>query len=57
LIETPQPEFYFAYDFLRLAAVLQGMVGRVRVGTAASARASAMADAVRPLAREVSTMR
>jgi len=43
--------FYFAYNFFRLAAILQGIVGRVRDGTAANAHASAMAGRVLPLAR------
>ncbi len=43
-------DFYFAYNFFRLAAILQGIVGRVRDGTAASPHAAAMADMVEPLA-------
>jgi aminoglycoside phosphotransferase (APT) family kinase protein len=50
LNEIPHLEFYFAYNFFRLAAILQGIVGRVRDGTATNADAAAMADAVRPLA-------
>ncbi len=42
--------FYFAYNFFRLAGILQGIVGRVRDGTAASSHAARNADAVRPLA-------
>src|SRR5262245_12151906 len=41
---------YLAYNFFRLAAILQGIVGRVRDGTATSANAAAMAPLVRPLA-------
>jgi aminoglycoside phosphotransferase (APT) family kinase protein len=41
---------YFAYNFFRLAAILQGIAGRVRDGTATSAFAAAKADLVRPLA-------
>jgi aminoglycoside phosphotransferase (APT) family kinase protein len=41
---------YMAYNFFRLAAILQGILGRVRDGTAASADAAAMAGQVRPLA-------
>lgn len=44
-------DFYFAYNFFRLAAILQGILGRVRDGTATSAEAAAMADEVGPLAR------
>jgi len=48
----PQPylAIYFAYNFFRLAAILQGIVGRVRDGTATSAYAAAKAEMVRPLA-------
>jgi aminoglycoside phosphotransferase (APT) family kinase protein len=41
---------YFAYNFFRLAAILQGIAGRVRDGTATSALAAGKAQAVRPLA-------
>jgi aminoglycoside phosphotransferase (APT) family kinase protein len=41
---------YLAYNFFRLAAIVQGIVGRVRDGTAANLHAAARADAVRPLA-------
>lgn len=43
-------DFYFAYNFFRLAAILQGIGGRIRDGTASSAHAIAMAAQVRPLA-------
>jgi aminoglycoside phosphotransferase (APT) family kinase protein len=48
----PRPHLpvYLAYNFFRLAAILQGIVGRARDGTAASAEAAAMAPLVRPLA-------
>jgi len=48
----PRPHLpvYFAYNFFRLAAILQGIVGRVRDGTATSAFAAAKAEMVRPLA-------
>ena len=46
----PQLPVYFAYNFFRLAAILQGIVGRVRDGTATSAFAAAKAEMVRPLA-------
>jgi hypothetical protein len=39
-----------AYNLFRLAAILQGIGGRVRDGTAANANAAAMAREVRPLA-------
>jgi aminoglycoside phosphotransferase (APT) family kinase protein len=44
-------DFYFAYNFFRLGCILQGIIGRVRDGTAASAHAETMAAAVRPLAQ------
>ncbi len=43
-------EFYLAYNLFRLAAILQGIAGRVRDGTAASAQAEEMARHVTPLA-------
>lgn len=43
-------DYYFAYNFFRLACILQGIVGRVRDGTAASAHAAQNAASVRPLA-------
>lgn len=46
----PNLDFYFAYNFFRLAAILQGIVGRVRDGTATNENAAAMASQVRPLA-------
>jgi len=44
-------DYYFSYNFFRLAGILQGIVGRVRDGTATSAHAAANADAVVPLAQ------
>jgi aminoglycoside phosphotransferase (APT) family kinase protein len=46
----PHLDVYFAYNFFRLAAILQGIVGRVRDGTATSAFAAAKAEMVAPLA-------
>lgn len=48
----PRPHLpaYFAYNFFRLAAIMQGITGRVRDGTATSALAAAKAELVRPLA-------
>ena len=43
-------DFYSAYNFFRIAAILQGIAGRVRDGTAASAYASRSGKAVQPLA-------
>ncbi|MCP5093660.1 MAG: phosphotransferase family protein [Gammaproteobacteria bacterium] len=42
--------FYSAFNFFRLAAILQGIAGRVRDGTAASAHAAEAVNAVKPLA-------
>lgn len=46
----PDLNIYMAYNFFRIAAILQGILGRVRDGTAANADAAAMARQVRPLA-------
>jgi aminoglycoside phosphotransferase (APT) family kinase protein len=48
----PRPHLpvYLAYNFFRLAAIFQGIVGRVRDGTATSEHAAARAHMVRPLA-------
>ena len=47
---VPQLDWYFAYNLFRLAAICQGIAGRVRDGTAASAHARMMAERVEPLA-------
>jgi hypothetical protein len=49
----PRPHLpvYFAYNFFRIAAILQGIAGRLRDGTATSAHAAAKALLVRPLAQ------
>jgi aminoglycoside phosphotransferase (APT) family kinase protein len=46
----PYLAVYSAYNFFRIAAILQGIVGRVRDGTATNAFAAAKAALVRPLA-------
>jgi len=46
----PYLAVYSAYNSFRIAAILQGIVGRVRDGTATSAFAAAKAALVRPLA-------
>ncbi len=46
----PDRGFYAAYNFFRIAAILQGIAGRVRDGTAASAHAERATQAVEPLA-------
>jgi aminoglycoside phosphotransferase (APT) family kinase protein len=50
LPEIPFFETLLAYNFFRLAAILQGIVGRVRDGTASNENAASMAAEVRPLA-------
>ena len=47
----PHLDFYLAYNFFRLAAILQGIAGRVRDGTAVNPNAAAMEAQVEPLAR------
>jgi aminoglycoside phosphotransferase (APT) family kinase protein len=47
----PYLSAYMAYNFFRIAAILQGIVGRVRDGTATSENAPARAAMVRPLAQ------
>lgn len=44
-------DWYFSYNAFRLACILQGIAGRVRDGTAASAHALQMIQRIRPLAR------
>jgi aminoglycoside phosphotransferase (APT) family kinase protein len=48
----PRPHLntYLAYNFFRIAAILQGIIGRVRDGTATSEFAPSKADMIRPLA-------
>ncbi len=41
-----------AYNFFRLAAIVQGIVGRVRDGTATSEHAAMRVHMVRPLAEK-----
>jgi aminoglycoside phosphotransferase (APT) family kinase protein len=42
--------FYRAYHLFRVAAILQGVAGRLRDGTAAAANAAELASRVSPLA-------
>jgi aminoglycoside phosphotransferase (APT) family kinase protein len=46
----PELDWYFSYNAFRLAGILQGIAGRVRDGTAASAHATQMIQRIRPLA-------
>jgi aminoglycoside phosphotransferase (APT) family kinase protein len=48
--EIEHMDFYMAYNIFRLACILQGIVGRVRDGTASSAHAEQNALIVKPLA-------
>jgi len=46
---VPDMNWYFAYNFFRLAGIIQGIKKRVLDGTASSAHAKAMSDRVAPL--------
>ena len=48
----PQLATYLAYNFFRIAAILQGIIGRVRDGTATNEFAPAKAEMIRPLTRK-----
>ena len=48
----PYLAVYLAYNFFRIAAILQGIIGRVRDGTATSEHAPAKAEMIRPLAEK-----
>ena len=50
-IGLPELDFYFAYNAFRLAGILQGIVGRVRDGTASNAAAAQNEGRVQPLAQ------
>ena len=45
----PDLNWYFAYNMFRLACITQGIAGRVRDGTAASARAMEAGSRTEPL--------
>jgi aminoglycoside phosphotransferase (APT) family kinase protein len=47
----PDLNWYFAYNLFRLTGILQGIAGRIRDGTASSARAAESAARVKPLAQ------
>lgn len=51
LTVRPRLDFYLAYNLFRIAAILQGIVGRVRDGTATNPNAPAMAAQVGPIAK------
>ena len=46
----PELHFYLSYNLFRSACILQGIIGRVRDGTAASEHAAALEANIRPLA-------
>ena len=46
----PDLDFCMAYNFFRLAGIIQGIAGRVRDGTASSSHAAQVTTLVRPLA-------
>ncbi len=46
----PDLDTYLAYNFFRMAAIFQGIAGRVRDGTAANPHAAEMANLVAPMA-------
>ncbi|WP_300378664.1 phosphotransferase family protein [Henriciella sp.] len=48
---VPDLNYYFAYNAFRLAGILQGIIGRVRDGTASNANAASNAERVVPLAK------
>lgn len=48
--DVPDMNWYFAYNFFRLAGIMQGIKKRVIDGTASSAHAKAMSERVQPLA-------
>lgn len=47
---VPDMNWYFAYNFFRLAGIMQGIKKRVLDGTASSAHAKEMSERVQPLA-------
>ena len=49
---VPDMNWYFAYNFFRLAGIMQGIKKRVIDGTASSAHAKAMSERVLPLAQK-----
>src|SRR3546814_4617741 len=49
---VPDMNWYFAYNFFRLAGIIQGIKKRVIEGTASSQHAKDMSERVRPLAEK-----
>lgn len=48
---APQLDWIFSYNLFRLAAIIQGILGRVRGGTASGPDAAALASRVEPMAQ------
>jgi hypothetical protein len=48
---VPRLEFYLCFHFFRTAAILHGIAGRVRAGTAAGEGALELAATARPLSQ------
>jgi aminoglycoside phosphotransferase (APT) family kinase protein len=48
---VPDLNWYFSYNLFRLACITQGIAGRIRDGTAASAKAMESAKRTVPLAK------
>lgn len=49
--DIPDLNWYYSYNLFRLTCILQGIAGRIRDGTASSAKAAESAARVKPLAR------
>jgi len=49
---VPELNWYFSYNLFRLACITQGIAGRIRDGTAASAKAMESAKRTVPLAKD-----
>ncbi|WP_298725578.1 phosphotransferase [uncultured Ferrovibrio sp.] len=52
----PHLDFYMAYNMFRIAAILQGIMGRVKDGTAASQHAIESGKRARPIAEQAWTL-
>jgi aminoglycoside phosphotransferase (APT) family kinase protein len=49
--DIPDLNWYYSYNLFRLTCILQGIAGRIRDGTASSAKAAESAARVKPLAK------
>ena len=50
-IAVPDLNWYFAYNLFRLAGIIQGIVGRIRDGTAANAKAIELVKRMVPMSK------